>query len=441
MSSPNTETAGPTDHPAAGVHSLWRLRHYLRPHRLSMAIMLGTALVGVGLSIAIPLVTKAMIDGPIAHHETGPVLPLGLLALALGVLEAVLIFWRRWVQSNAVLGVETAMRRDLYARLQSLPMAFHGQWQSGQLLSRVTTDLSSIRRFTGFGMLFLVINVLQLVVVTGVLLHMYWPLGLVVAAVSVPIIVLSNRFERRYVVISRQVQDQQGDLATLAEEGAVGIRVIKSFGRGPLRRRPVRRRRADALRHLDGQGPAVLEVLDLPRGHPQLRGGRGAAARRARRRPRRPDARHPGRLHHADAVAGVADRGARLHPRDGPGGDDRRRPRARDLRHRAVDRLRRHGHRAPARPPAPRGRRLRVPRPARRAGAARRQPRRRARRDGRDRRRHRLRQDHADRPRAPAVRRDRRPRDDRRGRRTRPEARRPARRSWRPPSRSRRCSR
>ena len=50
-------------------------------------------------------------------------------------------------------------------------MSFHGQWQSGQLLSRVTTDLSSIRRFFGFGLLFLVMNILQLVVVTIVLLH------------------------------------------------------------------------------------------------------------------------------------------------------------------------------------------------------------------------------------------------------------------------------
>ena len=124
------------------------------------------------------------------------------------------------------------MRHDLYARLQLLPMAFHGRWQSGQLLSRVTNDLSSLRRFFGFGLIFLVMNILQLVVVTLVLLHMYWPLGLVVLAASVPIVVLSHRFERRYVLISRRVQDQQGDLATLAEEGAVGIRVIKSFGRG-----------------------------------------------------------------------------------------------------------------------------------------------------------------------------------------------------------------
>lgn len=219
------------DAPPAGVHSLWRLRGYLRRHVPTLVIMLVTALVGVGLSIAIPLVTKAMIDGPITDGEIGPVLPLGLLALALGMLEALLIFWRRWIQSDAVLGVETDIRHDLYQHLQRLPMSFHSRWQSGQLLSRVTTDLSSIRRFSGFGMLFLLINITQLVVVTGVLLRMYWPLGLVVAAAAVPIIYLSMRFERAYVVVSRRVQDEQGDLATLAEESALGIRVIKSFGR------------------------------------------------------------------------------------------------------------------------------------------------------------------------------------------------------------------
>jgi ATP-binding cassette subfamily B protein len=213
------------------VKSLWRLRSYLRPHVRSLTIMLIASLAGVAVSILIPLQIKALIDGPIAQHDESGLLPLALTVLALGGLEAFLIWWRRWTQSHAVLSVETAMRRDLYDRLQELPMSFHSQWQSGQLLSRATTDLSAIRRFSGFGMLFLLVNITQVTVVTLVLLHMYWPLGLVVAATAAPIVWLSMRFEKAYVVVSRRVQDQQGDLATLAEEGAVGIRVIKSFGR------------------------------------------------------------------------------------------------------------------------------------------------------------------------------------------------------------------
>lgn len=221
----------PDNPPPAGAHSLWRLRSYLRPHRGALVIMASTALAGIGVAIAIPLVIRALIDGPITDRELDPVLPLGLLVLALGVLEAFLTWWRRWVQSDAVLTVETAMRRDLYAHLQALPMSFHSRWQSGQLLSRATTDLSAIRRFFGFGMLFLVINILQVAAVTVVLLAMYWPLGLVVACTAAPIVWLSMRFEKEYVVVSRRVQDEQGDLATRAEEAAVAIRVIKSFGR------------------------------------------------------------------------------------------------------------------------------------------------------------------------------------------------------------------
>ncbi|MGH3470424.1 MAG: ABC transporter ATP-binding protein [Nocardioidaceae bacterium] len=225
---PSTATTSPR---TAAARSLWRLRGYLRPFVRQLAIMGGSALTGVFVSLSIPLVTKAMIDGPISDHEIGPILPLGLLALALGITEALLVLFRRWVQATAVLGFETAIRNDLYEHMQELPMEFHGRWQSGQLLSRVTIDLSQIRRFMGFGMLFLVINILQLIIVTLLLLHMYWPLGAVVAVTAIPIIALSQRFQSRYVKVSRRVQDQQGDVATSVEEAAVGYRSIRSFGR------------------------------------------------------------------------------------------------------------------------------------------------------------------------------------------------------------------
>ncbi|MGH3357572.1 MAG: ABC transporter ATP-binding protein, partial [Nocardioidaceae bacterium] len=211
--------------------SLWRLRGYLWPYRWRLVTMLVTALLGVFVALSIPLVTRAVIDGPIADRERSGIFWLGLLALGLGIVEAVLILIRRWVQARAVLGVETAIRRDLYAHLNALPMDFHARWQSGQLLSRVTSDLSTIRRFSGFGMLFLIINIVQLIVTTALLLRLYWPLGLVVVLAAIPVIYMSMRFERRYVEVSRRVQDEKGDVATQVEESALGIRVIKSFGR------------------------------------------------------------------------------------------------------------------------------------------------------------------------------------------------------------------
>jgi ATP-binding cassette subfamily B protein len=181
--------------------------------------------------IAVPLIVRRVVDGPVRHGDPAGLLALGALALALGVIEAVLIFIRRWAQSASALGMEAALRRDLYAHLQRLPVAFHDRWQSGQLLSRATGDLSVIRRFLNFGVIFLIVNIATYLTVVALLLRLHWPLGLLVAASAVPLFFVSKRFGSRYLKASRTMQDQLGDLATEAEESAQGIRVVKSFGR------------------------------------------------------------------------------------------------------------------------------------------------------------------------------------------------------------------
>ncbi len=213
------------------LQALWRAREYLRPYYRQLVLMLIAALVAVGTEIAVPLLTKAAIDGPIRQHEGHLLLPIGLAAIALGVIQVALNLFRRWVQASAVTGMERAMRDDLYAHLQRLEPGFHDSWQSGQLLSRATTDLSSIRRFAGFGIIFLITSVFTFGVVVALLIRLNWWLGLLTGTVFLPVTVLCLRFEKRYRVLSRQAQDQQGDLATYVEEAATGIRVLKALGR------------------------------------------------------------------------------------------------------------------------------------------------------------------------------------------------------------------
>jgi ATP-binding cassette subfamily B protein len=215
-------------------HSLWRLRSYLGGYAWQVWVMFGAAFAMVAASTAIPLVMEAVVNGPIRRHDRGAMVPMFLAALGLGVLEVGLIFLRRAIQSVAVLRVETDMRDDLYRHLQRLSVAFHDRWQTGQLLSRATSDLSSIRRFLGFGAIFLVVNVAQYVVVMGLLIATYAPLGITVALMTLPVVVLARRFGTSYSTLSRRMQDQQGDLATAAEEAATGVRVVKAFGRGPF---------------------------------------------------------------------------------------------------------------------------------------------------------------------------------------------------------------
>jgi ATP-binding cassette, subfamily B, bacterial len=214
------------------VGALWRLRGYLKPYRIHMIVMLAAAISAVAAEIAIPLLTKSVVDGAIAHGDKQLLIPLALAAAGLGAAEAMLNMIRRWIQSRAVADIEKSIRDDLYAHLQRLQVSFHDNWQSGQLLSRATTDLSAIRRFAGFGLIFLVTNVLTFVAVVALLINLNWWLGLVTGVVFAPVLPVCFRFEKRYRVLSRRVQDQQGDLATLIEEAATGVRVLKALGRG-----------------------------------------------------------------------------------------------------------------------------------------------------------------------------------------------------------------
>ena len=215
------------------VAALWRLRPYLRPYRKQLTLMVTAALTVEAADIAVPLVIKSVIDGAIAHHERGLLLPLGLLAIALGAASAGLSLIRRWVQGNAVASMEKDIRDDLYAHLQRLEPAFHDEWQSGQLLSRATTDLGTIRRFMGFGIVFLFISTMTFTAVSALLISLNWWLGLITTAMFVPVFVFCLRFEKKYKVLARRAQDQDGELTTLVEESATGVRVLKALGRAP----------------------------------------------------------------------------------------------------------------------------------------------------------------------------------------------------------------
>ncbi len=217
--------------PQTPAAALWRVREYLRPYYVSLAFTILAALAAVTAEIAIPLLTKSVIDNAIAHVNRGLLVELGVAAVAFGALESFLNFYRRWVQAGVVAGLEKKMRDDLYAHLQRLDSGFHDAWQSGQLLSRATTDLSAIRRFAGFGVTFFITNIWTFVIVVIQLVRLNWWLGLITGGVFLPVAGLCVVFEKRYRVLSRRVQDQQGDLATYVEEATTGIRVLKALGR------------------------------------------------------------------------------------------------------------------------------------------------------------------------------------------------------------------
>ena len=214
--------------------ALWRVRPYLRPYlgQLIAATLLASA--GLGAATLVPLVVKAVIDGPLARGDRRGILWLSLAVLVLGILESLSAFTRRLTAGKVALGLETELRNDLYRHLQRLQVSFHDDWQSGQLLSRAMTDCRVIRRFFGFGIVFFGVNIITFLAVLVMMFNLDPMLAGITALSAVPLVIMSLRFERQYLIVSRRVQDQDGDLTTLVEEGATGIRVIKAFGRRRL---------------------------------------------------------------------------------------------------------------------------------------------------------------------------------------------------------------
>ena len=254
----------------SSYRSLWRLRTYARPYATGLLIMALAALVSELAPVAVPLIAQRVVDDTVRTGDGAALVPLALLALALGALEAVAVLVRRWVMTRSALGLETDVRRDLYGHLQLLPVAFHDRWQTGQLLSRATGDLSTIRRFVGFGLVFLIVNAATCLVVGTMLAFLSWPLALFVAVSAVPLAVGSRSFERVFASASRRAQDLNGELATSVEEAAGGIRTVKSFGR----RRLVLSRYLDRARTLRDAELYKIRVLAyfwaLLEVHPQV---------------------------------------------------------------------------------------------------------------------------------------------------------------------------
>ncbi len=184
-----------------GLLALRRYIPYLRPY-IGLVIIFGLSQLGSLIAAAsIPKVIQFIIDGPITHHQLGQLVPMAGLLVLIGLLEFVFIYLRRNYSGIASLRMETDLRNDFYAHLQSLQVSFHDNWQSGQLLSRAISDIATVRRFVSFGLI--------------------WFLQTFVT------------FDK-YKVIARRLQDQQGDLTTIIEEMATGVRIIKAFGRMSL---------------------------------------------------------------------------------------------------------------------------------------------------------------------------------------------------------------
>jgi len=213
-----------------GMRTYRRLMGFLRPYRRQLWGSLIFAWAAMGMTVLIPYLIGRGVNA-IERGEKPDLLPLALAIVAAGVLRLGLTLVRRVVAGKVSLAVEFDLRQRFYAHLQRLELGFFDSQQTGQLMSRATVDLQSIRFFLGYGLIFITQNLLTIVLASAVMFALQPWLALLALAPAPLVVYTASRYNRVSRPAVQEVQQRLAELTAEAEENVSGIRIVKAFAR------------------------------------------------------------------------------------------------------------------------------------------------------------------------------------------------------------------
>jgi ABC-type multidrug transport system fused ATPase/permease subunit len=212
------------------VRIFLRLLGFLRPYKKGVIWSLVLATAAIIATVAIPYLSGVAVDAIHDHHR-GRLVALALIVVAAGLIRLGVSGGRRLVAGRVSLGVEYDLRNLLFGHLQSLELGFFDHQQTGQLMSRATVDLQSIRFFLGYGLVFLLQSGLT-IALAAVAMFALQPELAAIALIPVPLVVY---VAYRYSAVARpalqEVQQRIAELTADTEENISGVRVVKAFAR------------------------------------------------------------------------------------------------------------------------------------------------------------------------------------------------------------------
>jgi ATP-binding cassette subfamily B multidrug efflux pump len=184
-----------------------------------------------GANLATPLLIGRAIDEGIGPRRLGIIFIVVGWLVGLALARALFTFLQGYLAERASQGVAYDLRDALFERIERLSFSYYDRVQTGQLVTRLTSDVEQIRTFAGSGVVQLANAVVMLIGTTVVLLYLDWQLALVALAVVPVLAVLLVRFVGRIRPLFREVQQTLGRLNTVLQEDLVGVRVIRAFAR------------------------------------------------------------------------------------------------------------------------------------------------------------------------------------------------------------------
>jgi ABC-type multidrug transport system fused ATPase/permease subunit len=211
------------------VGTFRRLLSFLSPYRRGVVLSFVLAAVAMAMGVVIPFLVGRVVDD--VRHGGTDLWPTSLLILGAGLARLGFSVARRLVAGRVSLAVEFDLRNLVYGHLQSLELAYFDGQQTGQLMSRSTVDLQSVRFFLGYGLIFIAQSSITILIAAAVMIVVN-PVLALVALLPMPIVVwAAARYGRLNRPASQEVQQRIAELTSEAEENVSGVRLVKAFAR------------------------------------------------------------------------------------------------------------------------------------------------------------------------------------------------------------------
>ena len=218
---------------------LLRINRMAFRHRIRLLLGYVTIVIAVGLSLVIPLTFRAAINKLVAFEdgvittiddtEVSALVILGLILLAASVTRGFVDFARTYCTDSLSQKVAYDVRSAMYDKLQHMSFAYHDKEHTGNLMSKVTSDVEAIRRYVNMGMVRGLEVPLRVIAIVTLMITVNWQLTLL-SLVFLPFLVVKSSFVIvRLRAMWLHVQEVMGELVTILQENLSGIHVVKAF--------------------------------------------------------------------------------------------------------------------------------------------------------------------------------------------------------------------
>jgi ATP-binding cassette subfamily B multidrug efflux pump len=217
----------------ARVKSLWRATLFLKPYRWQVVVAFLCLLLANAINLIQPQFTRLVVDSGIKVGDMREVISMSVAIVDFAILRAVFSFLQGFMIARTAQGIAYDMRNRLYAKIQALSFSYHDRAQTGQLMTRGTSDVDLVQGFVGNGFLMMTGAALMMIGSLVLLFVTNWQLSLVMVVIVPVTFVVFGNLAGRIRPMFKIVQERLSKLNTVLQENLSGVRVVKALVREP----------------------------------------------------------------------------------------------------------------------------------------------------------------------------------------------------------------